>query len=232
MNYNSEEYKSIYTTYHKKRFKYLLDKIDLLCLSPDSRILDIGRGPFTKILSRKYSNVSTMGLDLSLTSLDKADSINTDIVPHIVFDLNNTKSIQVLNNYGKFKLIIFAEVIEHLMVHPENVFHFLDSILEVGGYIILQTPNAVSITKRIKPILGIHPFMEYNLDGEVDSHHFREYTKSELFKYVKKVGFEIVEHEYLNYFPSSTLTLRAIYFVSGIVPSFRNAQSMILKKTI
>lgn len=227
---NTEEQCHTYLTYHKKRFQYLLNKIDSLNLPTDAKVLDIGRSPFTKILREKYKNVTTLGLDLDITLLDKADPVSTDIVPHIVFDLNDTKEIKELNIPDEFTLIIFAEVIEHLAIHPEHVLQFFNSILARGGFIIIQTPNAVSITKRIKAVLGIHPFVEYDLDGEVGAHHFREFTKSELLKCARNAGYKVTEHKYLNYFPSPNILLRLIYVVFGIIPGLRNAQTLIIKK--
>jgi len=230
MNYNLEEHRSSYLSYHKNRFDFLLQKIDSLYLNQDFRILDIGRGPFTKILSEKYTNVSSLGLDLNSTLLDKTNPVGIDVVPHIIFDLNNSVNSILWIRCDKFHLIIFAEVIEHLIIHPECVLRFLDSILEPNGYIIIQTPNAVSISKRIKMILGKQPFNEYNIDGEIGSYHYREYTKSELCKYSKNVGLKIIEHKFLTYFSSSTLLKTIIIRMLNIIPSFRSGQTIILKK--
>ncbi|MDP9149663.1 MAG: hypothetical protein M3O36_06955 [Myxococcota bacterium] len=45
---------------------------------------------------------------------------------------------------------MFAEVLEHLHTAPELVLAFLRRLLLPQGLLILQTPNAASLSKRIK----------------------------------------------------------------------------------
>lgn len=184
-----------YFKFHRKRYNYLLSLLKEY-VSLDSNILDIGRSPLTALLyKRGYKNLTTLGFPLSKTHLDKKVP---EMIPHIIFDLNDCKNREKWIKLPKFDLIIFAEVLEHLHVAPEYVMEFLKSGLENGGYIILQTPNAVSIGKRLKMLFGIHPF-EMIRKGD-DPGHIREYTKKELIQLGKKVGLKVIMHEYKNYF--------------------------------
>jgi 2-polyprenyl-3-methyl-5-hydroxy-6-metoxy-1,4-benzoquinol methylase len=232
MNYNSEQHKSSYILFHKKRFQVLLKIIESLILSPEAKILDIGRSPFTNMLYAKYKNVSPLGLDQNLTLLDKADWLSNDLVKHIVYDLNKAADANLWIQSERFALIIFAEVIEHLSIHPEFALKFLSSLLLSNGYLIIQTPNALSFKKRIKMILGRHPYAEYPIDGEIGSHHFREFTKEELCRYSKNAGFDILEHKFINYFPSNNYFVTIINWICGVIPCFRSGQTMILKNAI
>lgn len=195
--------------------------------SHDSKILDVGRSPLTALLYKKgYKNLTTLGFPISRTHLDKIVEIPRR-VPHIIFDLNNCKQPKEWVKLPKFDLIIFAEVLEHLYVHPEYVFKFLKSGLKSGGYLIIQTPNAVAIGKRIKMILGLHPYEEIR-KGD-DPGHFREYTKKEIIKYGKNVGLELVMHEYKNYFGVKGFT-NLLYILTSFYPPFRQGQTFIFKK--
>jgi hypothetical protein len=54
--------------------------------------------------------------------------------------------------------IVFAEVIEHLFTAPELVLAYLHELLVPRGQLLLQTPNAASLRKRLKLALGRNPF--------------------------------------------------------------------------
>ena len=119
-----------YYRFHEERWIYLLDLLGSH-LKPSSRVLDIGRSPLTALLYKKYKNLTTLGFPLENTKLDKIVEISQDI-PHIEFDLNNSRYPEKWVKLPKFDAIIFAEVLEHLYVAPEYVFNFLKSGLRRG----------------------------------------------------------------------------------------------------
>ena len=96
-------------------------------------------------------------------------------------------------------MIIFAEVLEHLYTSPKFIFEFLYSILNKNGVLILQTPNAVAIHKRLILLLGKNPYMLIS-EQKNDPGHYREYTKGELVKYARNSGFLINKIGFRNYF--------------------------------
>lgn len=146
-----------YINFHRKRWMYLLDLLDEY-LEPHFSILDIGRSPLTALIyQRGYKNLTTLGFPISKTHLDKLVKIPNS-VPHIEFDLINCKYPEKWVKLPEFDAIIFAEVLEHLCVAPEYVFSYFRSLLRIGGYLFIQTPNAVSIGKRLKMIMGLHPY--------------------------------------------------------------------------
>ena len=55
--YSHEKHKNEYISPHEKRFDFLVKKIKKYQNSPDIKILDIGRSPFTKILSNNFNNI-------------------------------------------------------------------------------------------------------------------------------------------------------------------------------
>ena len=87
-------------------------------------------------------------------------------------------------------MVVFAEVIEHLYTAPELVIGFLSHVLVANGSLILQTPNAVSLTKRLKLGIGVNPFEQIRID-RLNPGHYREYTLDELVDILTRSQFSI-----------------------------------------
>ena len=139
-------------------------------------------------------------LNTSVDTLGFPQDEDTDLGKHYHFNLNDSQEPNLWRkDLEPYDLIIFAEVIEHLYTSPNFVLSFLNSITSVGGRIILQTPNAVALHKRIKILLGKHPYEKIREDN-TDPGHFREYTKQELIDYSENTGFKLQNLLYGNYF--------------------------------
>jgi hypothetical protein len=72
-------------------------------------------------------------------------------------------------------------------------------LLSDAGVIVVQTPNAAALHKRVKLLLGRNPYDLINEDV-TDPLHFREYTKSELIRYLRAAGFDVLAFASGNYF--------------------------------
>jgi hypothetical protein len=91
----------------------------------------------------------------------------------------------------RFDIIVFSEVIEHVMVHPVRILKFLLKHLELGGCVVLTTPNVFSrgrldlIRQRRSP-LPPYP-LEYR---QTDAPHFhiREYSMSDMLEMIETAG--------------------------------------------
>ena len=84
-----------------------------------------------------------------------------------------------------------AEVIEHLYTAPEIVLKCIKKIIKQNGYFIIQTPNAASLSKRMKLMFqGRNPYEMIRVDHN-NPGHFREYTVDELEKiFIDLSGYE------------------------------------------
>lgn len=180
-----------YLHYHAPRFSTLLRLIRQEYKDGD-RILDIGRSTFTEILSEfLQTEIDTLGFP--------ADS-KTTTGRHYHFDLNLCQDSESWRReIEPYDLVVFAEVIEHLHTSPNLVFRFLSSIITRGGILILQTPNAVVLHKRLQMLLGKNPY-EGIRENNKDPGHFREYTKKEITDYAFNTGFRVKKFFYGNYF--------------------------------
>lgn len=228
--YSADEHKRAYTQFHAMRTRFLMECLLALPVAPDDPVLDVGRSPLTNVVLASFPKLTTLGLPLDETLLDKADPLDTEHVPHITFDLNDCNQPAKWVVPQAFRLVLFNEVMEHLQLSPTWIFRYLRELMLPGGYLTVQTPNAVSLGHRVRMCLGRNPFVEFALDAEAGAHHFREYTKQELIAHAAAAGLEVHSHTFVNYFPARTAVLRAISLVTGLVPSFRNGQTFVFRR--
>lgn len=223
MNMDLSEEEAVYLKYHIDRFAYTTNIIQLFCNQfHANRILDIGPHFLTRCIKEFVKP------DLSISTLGW---INERLVPseglydeHIQFDLNDCDKGKVEFKHQPFDLIVFAETIEHLYTSPSLVISFLKTLLkpERGG-LLIQTPNAVALDKRINMLMGRHPYelirVERNNPG-----HFREYTMPELLRYGLEQDLSVWRKEYCNYWAS---TNKVFNFLEKAIPSFRRGITLI-----
>jgi SAM-dependent methyltransferase len=96
---------------------------------------------------------------------------------------------------GHFDLVVAGEIIEHLTKDPMHLMLEARRVLRDGGYLLLTTPNAGSITSVAKVLDGRdNPqifFLYKRPDGDDEIGHVREYTMHELGETAKAAGFEV-----------------------------------------
>lgn len=184
---------------HSRRYEFLLTEVNrIICkLSPKKkkvRILDLGPSFQTEIL-----RVTTP--EVAIDSLGFFDS-RVFIRPkdkHFEYDLNDTQYKEKRLKMKKYDIIIMAELIEHLYTAPNLVLDCIVTWLNKGGYLIIQTPNAISLNRRLKMILGRHPY-DLIRETRLNPGHFREYTNLELMSFGKIAGLTIESYSVSNYF--------------------------------
>jgi trans-aconitate methyltransferase len=180
-----------YRAFHAPRFTYLADLV-AAHLRPGGRVLDIGLSPFTRILrSRVNAPIDTLGLEL--TSAMAGDR-------HVPFDLNAlADGLAPQPPLPAYSVIVFAEVLEHLHVAPIVPLRFLREHLEPGGVLIVQTPNAASLGKRVKLLAGRNPY-ELIREDRGNPGHFREYTLAELQEFARQASLAVAAVDRRYYF--------------------------------
>jgi Methyltransferase domain len=170
-----------YDAYHAPRYAFLLRLLAELGLNENTTIMDIGETELTT----RMRNTFGMPVDSLGLGVDSA----TQAGRHFEFDLNRTQRRENWRtNLPTYSFVVMAEVLEHLYTAPQLVLAFVNSLLAQNGFLVLQTPNAAAVTKRIKLLLGRNPYEMIRADSS-DPGHYREYTIAELRQIGKDLGF-------------------------------------------
>ncbi len=217
-----------YIDFHKYRYLLILNLISKLIeenrIGKSSHILDVGPAYQTHLIRKSFPafSVHSLGIDHPLNHRKEQEF-------HLDQDLNF--GIDVPEQHREsIDLILFAEVIEHLYTPPSQVLKYLCGFLKPGGVMLLQTPNAVALDRRLKMLLGKNP---YNLIAAHRQNHFREYTMNELHHFVQDCGLEVFFQLRQNYFnPNKTLLQRLYRRSNSFLPgALRDGITLLLKKT-
>ena len=189
---DTEILRTYYNAYHEPRYRYLLDLIAGYIDKETPRVLDIGRSRLTDLIHESYH--------VPVDSLGFGSDSQSNTGNHFEFDLNHAQERgKWRQGIPIYRLVIMAEVIEHLHTAPEHVLKFIAGLLQEDGVLILQTPNAVSLSRRFKMLMGRNP---YEMIREDDSNpgHFREYTLDELTGIAKTTGYRVEQYSFRYYF--------------------------------
>lgn len=164
-------------------------------LRPGTRIVDLGGGAsnFTAVLSR-------MGLEASLVDdfgggggVDTRDLAWLDVYRELGVKVYSqdllsqplpfpAESVDVLTCFHS---------LEHWHHSPRRLFAEIQRILRPEGYIVLATPNAVNLRKRIYAVVGLNPAPDLMTwyKGDVYRGHVREPSVADLHRLLDMNGF-------------------------------------------
>ncbi|MDQ8186061.1 methyltransferase domain-containing protein [Pelagicoccus sp. SDUM812002] len=177
-----------YWSLHRTRFEWLAN-FACRCApeNGDYRLLDVGNSFQTVLLKAvlPYSQVDTIGF------FDHRFAVG-ECSRHIEMDLNDAYDVSrwpKLEGDG-YDLIVFAEVVEHLYTSPEQILNCLKSLLRPNGRVLLQTPNAAALKKRLRLLSGENPYELIRLD-RTNPGHFRELTVADLRRYADRCGLQV-----------------------------------------
>lgn len=182
-----------YWRLHRTRFAWVADLTRKLVAKESSRpdqpfrILDVGNSFQTLLFAKALpsARVDTLGF------FDHRFPAGADS-GHYEMDLNDSYFPErwPVPREGTYDLVAFMEVIEHLYTSPLQVLSCLKSLLRPGGLLLVQTPNAAALKKRLKLLNGRNPYERIRVD-RANPGHFREYTVSDLEYYAKQSGFQV-----------------------------------------
>jgi glycosyltransferase involved in cell wall biosynthesis/SAM-dependent methyltransferase len=90
----------------------------------------------------------------------------------------------------KFDVVLFCEIIEHLLNDPVHALLEIRRVLKPGGILILTTPNVARFENARKVIAGENIYDPYSGYGPYGRHN-REYTQQDLFELLSANGFSV-----------------------------------------
>lgn len=117
---------------------------------------------------------------------------------HLDLDLNALHDPQTWLSYHRHDVVFLGEIVEHLHAAPSMVLGCISRWVKPGGFLVVQTPNAVSLSRRAAMLAGRHPY-EMIHPGR-NPGHIREYTSGELTAVARSLGFAPELAHFENYF--------------------------------
>lgn len=152
----------------------------------DQSILDIGCNKgYLRSLIDESNKVS--GIDLEDSDLAVAKTNGYCYVERV-----NLNDFPTLKMRGKFDVIVFADVLEHLLDPVEVLRFFVSNYLREGGKIIISLPNIAHITIRLQLLRGE---FSYTDAGILDKTHLHFYTLKSARELIKASGLEIASEK-------------------------------------
>ena len=196
----------VYLRTHRRRYAVLLELIEEMA---PRRILVVGPSFESALLRERFSDttVNTLGW------LDNRFPLR-DAERHVELDLNAGEYPEL----EPHDAVVCCEVIEHLHVPATGVLRFLATGLAPSGRLVLQTPNATALPKRLRMLFGRNPY-EPIRNEPGNPGHFHEYTVPELKAAIEDAGLEITRLLTANYFDHGSRKNRAYRAVGRVLPA-------------
>ena len=215
---NDEERR--YLDLHSRRFAYVLQ---VVASSEPKRILDVGPHFLTELLGVSFPDATLNTLGFRNPSCYREERV----AEHFDLDLNDVGNGEP-RALPKHDVVVMAEVIEHLYTAPEVVLGFLRELLEPGGLLVLQTPNAAAWNKRLALLRGVNPFEQIRRSRE-NPGHFREYTADELRRLGAEAGLTAERVDLVDYF---NVPFRApVRLLCRVRPTLRQGITVVYRRT-
>lgn len=209
-----------------RNIEHIVNKMQDTPTQNPIKILDIGPAYQTEVMRQRFKDVviNTLGFEDIRFQPRQGER-------HIQFDLNDTQDKLKRPNIAEHNLVVMAEVIEHLYTSPKIILECVYNWLQAKGYLIIQTPNAIALRRRLNMLTGKNP-QEMIRKSRTNPGHFREYTIKELILVARETGFSVVNCSCRNYLDGRTGIKVSLYnFICNILPpAFRDDIFICLQK--
>jgi SAM-dependent methyltransferase len=212
-----------YLRFHANRYAFLLTKVDKV---DHERILDIGPSFQTTLMREIYPNSAIDTLGFRDTRFQPRENDQ-----HFDFDLNDSVEQGAWPvPETDYDLVVMAEVLEHVYTAARPVLSCVTSFLRPGGRLIVQTPNAVNLGRRIATVQGQNPFGMIR-EEKKNPGHFCEFTVGDLRKAVESAGLQVEEATLTNYFGNTGMRKNVYGVLCSVLPgNLRDGITLIARK--
>ncbi|MEK7570689.1 MAG: class I SAM-dependent methyltransferase [Patescibacteria group bacterium] len=187
---------------------------------PDKSVcLDVGcwTGNLGKFLKEKKDCIVD-GIDVADEPLQKAKKNGY----RETYKINLNNDPLRLDQLKKYDVIIFADVLEHL-VNPPAILSQMKKKLKTDGTVIISLPNVAFLLNRLLLLFGKWDYREF---GTLDKTHLRFYTIDSVQKMVESAGFTVTKVKPYNQFG----LLRYIAPLTALFPSLFAYQILLVAK--
>lgn len=189
-----------YCHLHGVRFRELFGIVSELCKSGD-RVVEISTSPASYSLVEatgvRYVSVDHPSMYGEFNGRDNPE-LRSHL--HVSVDMNYDDPWEKISAFEseKFDLVVFCEIIEHLLISPYDQVRKLAECLKPGGYLFISTPNFFSHERQRRMRNRKHP-LDLIPAGDTfihGAHHVREYTMDDLFQIVQANGLSVYHYSW------------------------------------
>jgi glycosyltransferase involved in cell wall biosynthesis/SAM-dependent methyltransferase len=175
-----------------KRFVYTLG---LVPERSGQTILELGANPyFTTVLLSKFRDARLHLANFfdhpEREGKQKVTIHQTGEVVEYSYKQFNIEEDKFPYDDASFDVVLFCEIIEHLLSDPVHALVEIRRVLKPGGMLVLTTPNVARLDNVRKIIAGENIYDPYSGYGAYGRHN-REYTQAELSSLLKANGFHV-----------------------------------------
>ncbi|OQY60181.1 MAG: hypothetical protein B6245_02930 [Desulfobacteraceae bacterium 4572_88] len=108
-------------------------------------------------------------------------------LPCVIFECEKD---QLPHEDSGFALVLFFDVLEHLIIDPVYTVLEFNRVLGKGGHLIINTPNAAAVQRVLKIFAGQNPATENEIrPSSIYQRHNREWTPDEVCQLMECCGF-------------------------------------------
>jgi methionine biosynthesis protein MetW len=150
----------------------------------NARILDVGCGTGSiSALLRDHLQVDIVGFEPNVARAKAAASRGIRVFAEEL-------DADTLKDLGEFDVVLFADVLEHL-VEPAAMLEMVAPALAPGGCVITSVPNIAHWAIRLDLLRGR---FNYQPTGIMDATHLRWFTAETLNRLFTAAGYRVVDH--------------------------------------
>lgn len=174
------------------------------CTGGELTGLELGGNPyFSTMLLKKFTSVDwrlgnyfgdqiPKGLAQQRVHMSEFRSLETKTYLDLTYSHFNIEEDTFTFDSESLDIVLFCEIIEHLLNDPCAVLRQIKRVLRDNGKLILTTPNVSRIENVARMIAGCNIYDPYSGYGPYGRHN-REYNKHELFTLLTYLGFTVDE---------------------------------------
>lgn len=181
--------------YANDDFKRFIYTLGLVPEKPGITVLELGANPyFTTTLLHKFRDAELhlanfFGGD-ARDGVQKVTIHETGEVISYAYKHFNVEKDTFPYGAESFDVVLFCEIIEHLLSDPVQALVEIRRVLRPDGILVLSTPNVARLENVSKILSGKNIYDPYSGYGPYGRHN-REYTQQDLFALLSANGFRV-----------------------------------------